>query len=113
MLTNEEMIHLEKILSDDKDLFEKIQKDQKDLESYILQKQIYKKNQMKGIKKAKDMGIRFGRPQAKINKKVFNSIAALFESNQISSRQAAKSLNIAQSTFLRYFETYKKERGMK
>lgn len=113
MLTNEEMIHLEKILSDDKDLFEKIQKDQKDLKVFLAQEQKRQKNQMEGIKKAKEMGIHLGRPQAKINKKVFNSIAALFESNQISSRQAAKSLNIAQSTFLRYFETYKKERGMK
>ena len=113
MLTNEETIHLEKILSDNKDLFEKIQKDQKDLESYILQKQKYKKNQMEGIKKAKENGIVFGRPKVILDKKEFDSIAMLFENNQISSRQAAKALNISQTTFIRRYQDYEKKKEMK
>ncbi len=110
MLTNEEMIHLEKILSDNKDLFEKIQKDQKDLESYILQKQKYKKNQMEGIKKAKEMGMHWGRPRVKVNKNEFNSAAELYKMRQISSREAAKSLNISQTAFLKLIKNEKEMR---
>ena len=110
MLNKSEMSELKKILAGHDELFEKIQKDQEELQNFISKRQKYKVNQTRGIEKAKEKGIICGRPKVKLNKKKFDSIIMLFENNHISSLEAAKALDISQSTFIRRYKEYRKEK---
>ena len=110
MLSQEEMKNLKLLLKGYDDLYEKIQKDQKDLEALIVQIEKHKQNRLEGLKKAKKKGIRIGRPQINLMKNInFVAISELYEKHEISSRQAAKLLDVSQSTFLKYYMKGKKE----
>ncbi len=60
-----------------------------------------RQRQREGIAAARMRGVRFGRPR-KVIPSEFASIKLGWEEGKISSRQAAKQLNIAQDTFLRW-----------
>lgn len=71
--------------------------------SYVAQterKNIHQR-QMEGIAAAKLRGVRFGRPRKPIPDS-FYSVKEQWEKKEISSRQAARELHIAQDTFLRW-----------
>lgn len=54
-----------------------------------------------GIRAAQDKGIVFGRPRKKIPAQ-FEVVYEIYVSHRLSSRSAAKMLNVAQSTFLKW-----------
>lgn len=60
-----------------------------------------RQRQKEGIAAARMRGIQFGRPRKRIPNEFWN-IKLCWEEGKISSRQAAKQLNIAQNTFLRW-----------
>lgn len=64
--------------------------------------------QMEGIAAAKLRGVQFGRPRKPVPEKFFY-LKAQWEKKEISSRQAAKELHIAQDTFLRWVREKEKE----
>ena len=71
--------------------------------SYVAQteRESIHQRQMEGIAAAKLRGVRFGRPRKPIPEN-FSAVKAQWERREISSRQAAKELHIAQDTFLRW-----------
>lgn len=71
--------------------------------SYVAQteRENIRQRQKEGIAAARLRGIQFGRPRKVIPKEFWN-IKLCWEEGKISSRQAAKQLNIAQDTFLRW-----------
>ena len=71
--------------------------------SYVAQteRESIHQRQMEGITAAKLRGVRFGRPRKPIPEN-FSALKAKWEKREISSRQAARELNIAQDTFLRW-----------
>ena len=71
--------------------------------SYVAQteRENIRKRQAEGIRSAKIRGIQFGRPPLQ-KPKEFDLLRAKWEQNQISSRQAAKILNISHTTFIRW-----------
>lgn len=71
--------------------------------SYVAQteRENTKQRQMEGIAAAKRRGVRFGRPRKEIPEN-FTDIKEEWENQQISSREAARRLGIAQYTFLRW-----------
>ena len=60
-----------------------------------------RQRQKEGIAAARMRGIQFGRPRKRIPNEFWN-VKLCWEEGKISSRQAAKQLNIAQNTFLRW-----------
>lgn len=76
--------------------------------SYVAQTEIenIRQRQMEGIAAAKQRGVRFGRPRKHMPEKFFY-LKTQWENKKISSRQAAKELNIAQDTFLRWVKEQK------
>lgn len=60
-----------------------------------------KQRQTEGIAAAKARGVRFGRPK-KMVPAVFEEVKGRWERKEISSRQAARELQVAQDTFLRW-----------
>lgn len=71
--------------------------------SYVAQaeRENIRQRQMEGIAAAKLRGVRFGRPKKPIPPE-FEEINAAWKNKQITSRQAARQLGIAQDTFLRW-----------
>lgn len=71
--------------------------------SYVAQteRENIRKRQAEGIRSAKIRGIQFGRPPLQ-KPKEFDLLRVKWEQNQISSRQAAKILNISHTTFIRW-----------
>lgn len=71
--------------------------------SYVAQteRENIHQRQMEGIAAAKLRGVRFGRPRKPIPDS-FYSVKEQWEKKEISSRQAARELHIAQDTFLRW-----------
>lgn len=71
--------------------------------SYVAQteRENIRQRQKEGIAAAKHRGVRFGRPRKEIPSD-FEKIKTEWECKQISSREAARRLNIAQDTFLRW-----------
>ncbi|MCI5773603.1 MAG: recombinase family protein [Erysipelotrichaceae bacterium] len=71
--------------------------------SYVAQteRDNIKQRQKEGIAAAKKRGVKFGRPRKKIPQE-FTMVKKAWENNQISSRYAAKILNVSQDTFLRW-----------
>lgn len=65
-----------------------------------------KQRQAEGIKAAIDRGVKFGRPH-KIPPEKFFPLMAKYLNGEISSRKAAQSMNIAQSTFLRWVSLWR------
>ena len=76
--------------------------------SYVAQteRENIRQRQMEGIAAAKQRGVRFGRPRKHMPEKFFY-LKTQWENKKISSRQAAKELNIAQDTFLRWVKEQK------
>ena len=76
--------------------------------SYVAQteRENIRQRQMEGIAAAKQRGVRFGRPRKHMPEKFFY-LKNQWENKKISSRQAAKELNIAQDTFLRWVKEQK------
>ena len=76
--------------------------------SYVAQteRENIRQRQMEGIAAAKQRGVRFGRPRKNMPEKFFY-LKTQWENKKISSRQAAKELNIAQDTFLRWVKEQK------
>lgn len=71
--------------------------------SYVAQteRENIRQRQKKGIAAAKLRGVRFGRPRKEIPGE-FQRLKTEWENKEISSREAAKRLGIAQDTFLRW-----------
>ena len=71
--------------------------------SYVAQteRENIRQRQMEGIAAAKSRGVQFGRPRKPIPENFF-SLKEQWERKEITSRQAAKELHIAQDTFLRW-----------
>lgn len=71
--------------------------------SYVAQteRENIRQRQKEGIAAAKKRGVRFGRPP-KDRPETFNQIKETWKKGGISSRKAAKQLEIAQDTFLRW-----------
>ena len=78
--------------------------------SYVAQteRENIRQRQMEGIAAAKLRGVQFGRPRKPVPEKFFN-LKERWERGEISSRQAAKQLNIAQDTFLRWVHEQERE----
>lgn len=57
--------------------------------------------QKEGVEAAKKRGVKFGRPKKQIPED-FKQVKEEWENKKINSRQAAKKLNVAQDTFLRW-----------
>ena len=76
--------------------------------SYVAQteRENIRQRQMEGIAAAKLRGVQFGRPRKPVPEKFFN-LKERWGRGEISSRQAAKQLNIAQDTFLRWVHEQK------
>lgn len=68
-----------------------------------IERENIKQRQKKGIYAAKSRGVIFGRPRKDVPQN-FKEIKNQWLQNQITSRQAAKALGIAQSTFLRWVQ---------
>lgn len=66
-----------------------------------IERENIKQRQKEGIYAAKQRGVQFGRPRKHIPDN-FDEVKSQWENNEISSRQAAKILGIAQDTFLRW-----------
>ena len=71
--------------------------------SYVAQteREYIKKRQAEGIAAAKQRGVKFGRPKLQIPEE-FAQCKTLYETNQITSREAAAMLQVSQPTFLRW-----------
>ena len=71
--------------------------------SYVAQteRENIRQRQMEGIAAAKLRGVQFGRPRKSVPESFFD-LKERWERKEISSRQAAKELHIAQDTFLRW-----------
>ncbi len=71
--------------------------------SYVAQteRENIRQRQREGIAAAKQKGVRFGRPKKPIPS-TFPQYKALWETGQISSREAARQLSVSQDTFLRW-----------
>ena len=71
--------------------------------SYVAQteRENIKQRQKEGIMAAKMRGVQFGRPRKKIPKE-FEKLNERWQNKEITSREAAKALGIAQDTFLRW-----------
>lgn len=71
--------------------------------SYVAQteRDNIRKRQKEGIEAAKMRGVRFGRPRKKVPAE-FSILKSKWEQREITSRDAAKELGIAQDTFLRW-----------
>lgn len=71
--------------------------------SYVAQteREYIKKRQAEGIAAAKQRGVKFGRPKLSIPEE-FDQCRTLYETNQITSREAAAMLQVSQPTFLRW-----------
>ena len=68
-----------------------------------IERENIKQRQKEGIHAAKSRGVIFGRPRKDVPQN-FKEIKNQWLQNQITSRQAAKALGIAQSTFLRWVQ---------
>ena len=68
-----------------------------------IERENIKQRQKEGIYAAKSRGVIFGRPKKDVPQN-FKEIKNQWLQNQITSRQAAKALGIAQSTFLRWVQ---------
>ena len=68
-----------------------------------IERENIKQRQKEGIYAAKNRGVIFGRPRKDVPQN-FKEIKNQWLQNQITSRQAAKALGIAQSTFLRWVQ---------
>lgn len=68
-----------------------------------IERENIKQRQKEGIYAAKSRGVIFGRPRKDVPQN-FKEIKNQWLQNQITSRQAAKALGIAQSTFLRWVQ---------
>ena len=68
-----------------------------------IERENIKQRQKEGIYAAKSRGVIFGRPRKDVPQN-FKEIKYQWLQNQITSRQAAKALGIAQSTFLRWVQ---------
>lgn len=68
-----------------------------------IERENIKQRQKEGIYAAKSRGVIFGRPRKDVTQN-FKVIKNQWLQNQITSRQAAKALGIAQSTFLRWVQ---------
>lgn len=79
-----------------------------DLLSYLgkNQKAIQQVKQIKGIRNAKEKGVRFGRPQ-KVDWNLNLSVMKKYESNSISLEEAMALLNVKKTTFYKYYNQYK------
>lgn len=71
--------------------------------SYVAQteREKIKQRQKEGIAAAQLRGVKFGRPRKEVPQEFF-TLKAQWENRQISSREAARRLNISQDTFLRW-----------
>lgn len=71
--------------------------------SYVAQteRENIRQRQMEGIAAAKLRGVQFGRPRKPVPENFFY-LKEQWEKNEITSRQAAKELHIAQDTFIRW-----------
>lgn len=71
--------------------------------SYVAQteREYIKKRQAEGINAAKQRGVKFGRPKLSIPEE-FYQCKTLYETKQITSREAAVMLQVSQPTFLRW-----------
>lgn len=102
MLSKEEMDKLESILFGHDELLEKIRQDEKELETILKQQQKHKENQMKGIQRVKQAGYRFGRRRKiTIKDKKVQAIMKIYDSQDITAKEAMQKLNIARATFYR------------
>lgn len=73
--------------------------------SYVAQteRENIRQRQEEGIAAAKLKGVKFGRPRIK-KPKDYELIKEKYKNKEISSRQAARSLKVAQDTFLRWYK---------
>lgn len=78
--------------------------------SYVAQteRENIRQRQMEGIAAAKLRGVQFGRPRKPVPEGFFH-LKERWERKEISSRQAAKELHIAQDTFLRWVHEQERE----
>lgn len=71
---------------------------------------ILSQRQREGLQRAKERGVRLGRPPAKQPRK-FPSVYASFCNKEISARTAAQMLNVAPGTFMRWVQAKKSAGG--
>lgn len=73
--------------------------------SYVAQskRENIKQRQMEGIRAAQERGVKFGRPKLTIPDEFFD-LYDLWQNGSISSRKAAKRLNVSYQTFIRWTE---------
>lgn len=73
--------------------------------SYVAQseRENIKQRQMEGIRAAQERGVKFGRPRLTIPDEFFD-LYDLWQNGNISSRKAAKRLNVSYQTFIRWTE---------
>ena len=76
--------------------------------SYVAQteRENIRQRQMEGIAAAKLRGVQFGRPRKPVPERFFD-LKERWERREITSRQAAKELHVAQDTFLRWVREQK------
>ena len=67
-----------------------------------------RQRQAEGIRIAKEKGIHMGRPRLKLPDN-FNEIAIKYHNKEITNEKAAKILNMARTTFLKYAKEYKEK----
>ena len=66
--------------------------------------------QMEGLQKARERGVRLGRPPAKRPRR-FQSIFEMYQDGQISARAASQMLNVSPGTFKRWITEEKDTQG--
>lgn len=59
------------------------------------------RRQSEGLKKARDRGVRLGRPPAKRPRK-FQSVYAMYQAGEVSARAASQMLHVSPGTFKRW-----------
>lgn len=86
-------------------VLELIHIDESERRAYLTQRQT------EGLRKAKERGVRLGRPPVRRPKR-FSSVYAMFHNHEISARAAAQMLNVSPGTFKRWVQAEESAGGI-